>query len=527
MILKKIKFDINTTIIWVSLINIVLAVIALLKDIMSAAYLGTSKEADALYLAFFIPDTLGNCLLSSAIGVACVPVFSILIAKKNVELLTNLIKKILLVIIFISIGLYITVYITRSNLLNIINPNLSTTDFRIVLAILDTLLPSIVIFPLIGVCVSILYSTSYFKSASMIPIIFNAIFLIGLIAEISSKSPIDVGINRLAYIILIAVIGMLAFAMIPAYISIKKLLLANSNPQMTRGIEYTNINKIESRRLFSEIMCILFPYIGILVCTYLIQFAERYFASRLGAGSIAGLNYTFRLVQFPIWVFVAAIGNVILPKLSQLKGHNENEGFKAQIEKTLILTLIITIPISIGILILREPILWILLKRGAFNMSSLTITSNLLKGYSFAIVGLGISAISLKYFLALGKLKMPFFVFFVYSIFNIGIDYFLVNHMGLAGIGVGAAIASLLSSLCILALLKKYIGLQFKKLFIRIIYVIIANIPVAILMLFFQKIWYNLRVYTDIYYIMTYVLSVCVLFAVVYWTSIRILKLDK
>ena len=117
--------------------------------------------------------------------------------------------------------------------------------------------------------------------------------------------------------------------------------------------------------------------------------------------------------------------------------------------------------------------------------------------------------------------------FFVYSIFNIGIDYFLVNHMGLAGIGVGAAIASLLSSLCILALLKKYIGLQFKKLFIRIIYVIIANIPVAILMLFFQKIWYNLRVYTDIYYIMTYVLSVCVLFAVVYWTSIRILKLDK
>ena len=59
-----------------AVVNLVLAGVALIKDMVLASFMGTTSSADAFMLAFYIPDIIGNTLLAASVGIACIPVFT-------------------------------------------------------------------------------------------------------------------------------------------------------------------------------------------------------------------------------------------------------------------------------------------------------------------------------------------------------------------------------------------------------------------------------------------------------------------
>ncbi|HEY8804693.1 MAG TPA: hypothetical protein VIM42_06215, partial [Clostridium sp.] len=90
--MKK-NFNYSKLVVIIVAINIILAVLALLKDMFMASYFGTTVNADAFTLSFFITDMLGNNLIANAVAVSCIPLFTKIYADNDeYKLYDNLIK---------------------------------------------------------------------------------------------------------------------------------------------------------------------------------------------------------------------------------------------------------------------------------------------------------------------------------------------------------------------------------------------------------------------------------------------------
>jgi len=94
---------------------------------------------------------------------------------------------------------------------------------------------------------------------------------------------------------------------------------------------------------------------------------NRVFASSMPEGSIAALDYGNKLMNLPLGVFVAAISSAIFPALSANAVKNQRDKLADTLIKGLNLVCIITIPASLGLMVLRVPISMVVLERGTFT----------------------------------------------------------------------------------------------------------------------------------------------------------------
>jgi putative peptidoglycan lipid II flippase len=105
-------------------------------------------------------------------------------------------------------------------------------------------------------------------------------------------------------------------------------------------------------------------------------------ASFLIAGSVSWLNYSDRLLEFPIGVFGVALATVILPSLSQKHARQSTVEFSATLDWALRLAVIITAPAAAGLAVLSAPLLATLFQYGAYQPDDVVMSSLSLIAYS-------------------------------------------------------------------------------------------------------------------------------------------------
>ena len=84
-------------------------------------------------------------------------------------------------------------------------------------------------------------------------------------------------------------------------------------------------------------------------------FFDRYFASTLRPGYIAGMNYATKLVGFPQQIFAAAIATVIFPLLASQFASDNRGGVERSVVMGLRLVNFITIPSVCALIMLAHP----------------------------------------------------------------------------------------------------------------------------------------------------------------------------
>jgi len=509
----------NKTVINLVLINMSLAVIAVFRDIFLAAYIGTSYQADSLVLALFLPDTIGNNLLAASIGIACVPVFSrIYVSSNNIQRLYSCIKSTIFSMLLISGVLLLLFYLFGNSLLHALGSGLSEEASSLCYNLFLIILPTVMLFPLVTIGSSVLQVLNYFIIPAVAPVLFNAVILVSIVLSIIFQIPIDHGVHFVASSITGGVIVMvlLVWVFIMRFCKGAFFNLPRLFSESVRSMEWTDLK---------EVFTIFLPYLLIAISTQSVLLVERYLASHLGVGTIAGLNYAYRLSQFPIWVFVAAVGIVILPSMSKSRGLGNLKDLKDTFTNAFSVVLIISLPMSIVLYVLRVPIVSILLQRGAFDLSSLQITAGILAGYSLSIVGQALVYIVIRAYLALGKIGLPFLISISIAVINIVLDFYLVDRIGSAGLGFGAAAGFSLNALILVLYIKKELGISLRKKAKHILKLLCANIPVLLVTVICSKIWTAIPLESDFVVKLLYVVFVVVMLIISYFVSLRHLKI--
>ena len=125
------------------------------------------------------------------------------------------------------------------------------------------------------------------------------------------------------------------------------------------------------------------------------------------SGWSAQLVYAERLVQFPFGFIAAGLALVALPALSRLHEAGKNAAFCAGVAQALLLGLAMAVPAMTGLVLLADPIVFVLFRHGAFSAEAAATTAYALQILAFSLPMLTVSRVCGQAFFAQHFFKAP------------------------------------------------------------------------------------------------------------------------
>lgn len=213
------------------------------------------------------------------------------------------------------------------------------------------------------------------------------------------------------------------------------------------------------------------------------MFVITNFASKLGEGNIATLDYAYKIYLVIYGIFTYAIGNIIFPELSRNSGEGYEEQFNSLVTKGLRLISFLLIPMTVGMIIYSKDIISILYERGSFTAEATINTGSALAFFAIGIIGAGIVEIMNKSFYAKKNTKVPLFVGIVMIALNYVLCLALSNTaLTFKGLALSFALVSIANGIVLLTILNfKYSKVITKDLLIYILKIGLATVCMGVL----------------------------------------------
>jgi len=157
-------------------------------------------------------------------------------------------------------------------------------------------------------------------------------------------------------------------------------------------------------------------------------------------GAVAWLNYADRLYQLPLGVVGIAIGVVLLPDLSRRLRADDVAGGRDAFNRASELSLALTVPASVALMVIPIPLVSVLFERGAFTSEDTLSTA-----LAVAVYGLGLPAFVMQktlqpLYFAREDTKRPFYYALVAMLFNVILAVGLSPYIGFIAAALGTTI---------------------------------------------------------------------------------------
>lgn len=200
-------------------------------------------------------------------------------------------------------------------------------------------------------------------------------------------------------------------------------------------------------------------------------------ATLAGEGAISILYYANRLIQLPMGIFTVAISTAILPTLSSQFIEGDIEKVKLTILYAFRFSLFIVIPATIGLIVLRVPIIRLLFERGAFGPAATHDTALALLFYSLGILGYAGVKIIIPVFYSLEDTFTPAKIALLILVISVFLDFIFVKLMKFSGLALSISVSNFIQLGFLIFFLKKKIGpLGLKRIFAPFIKVLMISL---------------------------------------------------
>ena len=200
-------------------------------------------------------------------------------------------------------------------------------------------------------------------------------------------------------------------------------------PSMRRvGFHYQPLLSFRDDRV-RQVMRLIGPAILGVAALQVNVLVNSIFASE-GVGWLTWINRAFRLMHLPIGVFGVAISTVALPNLAKLVTEGDIEGFRRSFSYALRLTFLLTVPASIGLMVLADPICRLIFEGGQANPLDTQQTAVALFYYAFGLCGFSAVKIATDGFYTFNNTRTPAVVSLCAVGLNIGLNYLFIYRLG-------------------------------------------------------------------------------------------------
>ena len=344
-------------------------VLGLVRDVVIAAFIGASANADAFFIAFKIPNFLRRLFAEGAFSHAFVPVLadykkvgSAAAVKALVDRVAGVLGGSLLFITALSM-------LAAPLVTTIFAPGFVSQPEKFLLTsdMIRITFPYLFLISMTGFCGAILNSYGRFAVPAFTPVFLN---LSLIFAALVAAPWFDEPVFALAWGVLLAGVVQLLFQLPSLY----RLDLVPRPIWDTSDEGVRRIVKLMVPALFG----VSVSQINLLLDTIL--------ASFLPTGSISWLYYSDRLAELPLGIFGIAIATVILPNLSAHRAAAREVSFSATLDWAVRWVLLIGVPSAVALILLAEPILITLFEYGALNARDVEMSALSLRAYSLGLI---------------------------------------------------------------------------------------------------------------------------------------------
>jgi putative peptidoglycan lipid II flippase len=184
-------------------------------------------------------------------------------------------------------------------------------------------------------------------------------------------------------------------------------------------------------------------------------FVNTLLATTQGTGAVSWLSYAFRLMYLPIGLFGVSIGTAVLPAVSRHAASHDDDGIRDTLSRGLAIMLMVSVPATLGLIVLATPIVRALFERGQFLPSDTHATASAVRCYAIGLVGYSTARIASPTFYALGRSRIPVLVSVGTIALNVVLSLALVRVMGFAGLALGTSIAAIANGATLIWLLRQ------------------------------------------------------------------------
>ncbi len=365
----------------------------LARSIIVAGTFGASPELDAFTAANRVSETLFLLVAGGALGSAFIPTFTGLLAKDEKDSAWRLASSLAnAVTLTLSLLALLFAFFAPQVVRYALAPGFSEKPelFALTVSLLRIQLVSAVLFGLGGLIVGILNAHKIF----LVPALTPAMYQLGIIFGALALSP-SMGIYGLAWGV---VIGS-ALYLIGQLPSLAKLInWSLVTDHFSLGLRDTNV-----RRVF----LLMGPRLIGVAVVQLNFWVNIRLASDMVAGSVASLGYGFSLMIMAQAAIAQSVAIAAMPTFSAQHALGQNDAMRASLASSLRGILFMAIPASVGLILLRVPLVSFLFQRGKFDEHDVQLTAWALLWYAAGIVGHSVMEILTRAFYAQHDTKTP------------------------------------------------------------------------------------------------------------------------
>ena len=422
-------------------------VFGLLRDMAIAHFFGAGAGTDAFFVAFKIPNYMRRLFAEGGFSQAFVPVLSEYKSQKNPEEIQALVNHVSGTLGLVLFVITLVGVIAAPVVIIIFAPGFLGNGGRYDLAVdmLRITFPYLLFISLTALAGGILNTWGRFGIPAFTPVLLNiSLILCAIFLAPGLEEPI----MALAWGVLIAGVAQLLFQ-VPFLMRLKLL------PRPIPNRHYEGVKRI-IKLMIPALFAISITQINLLVATWM--------ASFLQTGSISWLYYSERLMEFPQGVFGVALATVILPDLSRLHAERSVEKFSQMLDWAVRWTLLITLPATLGLILLASPLLATLFQYGKqFTPYDVAMSAKSVIAYAIGLSGFVLIKIFASGYFSRQDTKTPVKVGAVAMVSNIILSLILITPLVHAGLALATSLASFVNAGLLFYFLQKRKAYQIQK----------------------------------------------------------------
>ena len=412
------------------------------REVVNAAYYGTQWEMDTFLAAATVPTIIFGIFYGALVS-ALVPAFSEYLALDREEEAWRLASTVINgLFILLTVGAVVG-WLLAPYYVPLIAHGFPAPQMTVAVRMTRYLIPSIIATSLAGVVAAILNSYHRFGAASLQGVAINVV-TIGTVVALNYR----LGIYALVFGTLFGLVAQLVIQL-PGLIGMGRyrLILDLHHPGLRR------------------IWMVLGPIVVGSAAGQVAMFFDRFFASTLSPGYMAGMNYAVKLVGFPQQIFAAAIATVIFPLLASHFATENRAGIRGTVVMGLRIVNFITIPALCGLIVLRRPIVETLFQRGAFQASATDLCASLLPFAAVGLVALAANVVLSRCCFACNEARATVVISVISVVLNVALSIYWLPTLGARGLLLANSVSQSLQSLALFVLVWRFLhGFDWKTL---------------------------------------------------------------
>lgn len=457
----------------ISICTLLSRILGLARDMICASYFGTGMVWDAFTVAFRIPNLFRRLFGEGALSAAFIPVFTDYLEHRTKADAWQLVNVVATTLVITLGGILII-----GEIAFLIVPKITTLQakWELIFRLLTIMFPYVLLICLVALAMAVLNTFKHFFMPALSPAALNVCIIAGVIVFVPL---IGGGLERKVFGVAIAVFvaGFIQLGMqIPALKSKQRNFL---NGQSASGgmklfkpqIDFSHPGLIRIIKLIGPVIFgLAVVQLNVLVNSFIavgfasspdgpanITFAGMSVAYPLKSGAASVLYYGDRLIEFPLGIFGIAMATAVFPTLSTHAVRKEWANFSDAFSNALRMVFFIGIPASVGLILLREPLVQLLYERRAFAAESSQRTASVILFYAIGVWAYCGLHVLIRTFHSLQDTLTPVKIGAAMVFLNIILNLTLIWFLQEGGLALSTSICAIVQIIILFIILRRKI----------------------------------------------------------------------